>query len=151
METLLYAVRSTEIFFTTTNRHRLSRLIYSLRVRVSGTLVTLDPHPWPCDRGEQPSSGTDADAGEELGAGEADGQDIGVRGSDRWRLGEYEDHDDRWANRWRDDRADQGRRGVGRRGDMAVPYRNDSQAEVPDRQPSLAAGTQRPLAYCKLY
>ena len=44
-----------------------------------------------------------------------------------------------------------GRRGVGHRGDMAVPYRNDSQAEVPDRQPSLAAGTQRPLTYCKVY
>ena len=135
METLLYAVRSTEIFFTKTNPYRLSRLIYSLRVRVSGTLVTLDPHPWPRDRGEQPSSVTDADAGEELGAGEADGQDIGVRGSDRWR----------------DDRAHQGRRGVGRRGDMAVPYRTDSQAEVPDRQPPLTAGTQRPLTYCKLY
>ena len=35
----------------------------------------------------------DADAGEELGAGEADGQDIGVGVSDRWRLGEYEDRE----------------------------------------------------------
>lgn len=70
----------------------------------------------------------DADASEELGAGEADGQGVGVRVSDHWRPGEYQDHDDRWANRSRDDRADQGRTGIGRRGDTGVPYRNDSQA-----------------------
>ena len=75
---------------------------------------------------------------------------IGVRVSDRWCLGEYEDRHNRWANRWRDDRADQGRRGVGRRGDMGVPYRNDSHAAVPDRLPSLIAGTQRLPTYCKL-
>ena len=43
--------------------------------------VSSNPHPSPR---------MDADAGEELGAGEADGQDIGVGVSDRWRLGENE-------------------------------------------------------------
>ena len=61
-----------------------------------------------------------------------------------------EDHD-RWADHWREGRVDEERRGVGRRGDMGVQYRNDSQAEVPDRLPSLTAGTQRLPTYCKLH
>ena len=63
--------------FDYNERYKLLRHIYSLRVRVPGTLVSLDPHPWRRHQGEQPSSGMDADAGYELGAGEA-GQDVGV-------------------------------------------------------------------------
>ena len=143
--------RSTEIFSTYTNRYKLLRHIYSLCVQEPCTLVIVDPHPWPCYPEKQPSSVVDADAGEGLCVGEADGQYMGVGGSDRWRLGENEDHDHRWGNRWREHRADQERRGVGRRGDMGVPYRNDSQAEVPGRVLSRTASTPTLPTYCKLY
>ena len=47
------------------------------------------------------------DAGGELNAGNAADQDLGVSVSDRWRPGEYVGHDDRWADRWHSDCADQ--------------------------------------------
>lgn len=63
---------------------------------------------------EQPSSGMDtgAAAGEELGAREAAGPDIGVEVSGRWHPSGYGDNYDSSANRWHEDRADQRRRGV---------------------------------------
>ena len=54
------------------------------------------------------------------------------------------------ANRWCEERADKGR-GGGRRGDMGVPYSNDSQVAVTDRLPSITAGTQKLPTYYKLY
>lgn len=84
---------------------------------------------------EQPSSGMDADAGDELDAGETAGPDIGVETtrpdigvgvSDPWHPGRYGDHNDGRTNRCHENRADQGARGMTPREDGGTPIDSDS-------------------------